>query len=150
MTKRNDRKFLLAMLLLFMPSLAYAGAPLTGVPVVAQKTKMVVGGKAVDVLKVGFYYHRMDLPPHSRQPIGLEEFLFIQMDAASGNADKCMQWFDKVSQDEKSWSHEMSTYPYFEVTIHDGAQAAKSDGVVVFQDQDVHCWEASDFGPPLY
>jgi len=111
--------------------------------------KAMFQGKPVTIVRITAYFHQMDLPPGSAQPIGLEEFKFFIKDP-NGNMAKCEKWIQKVQADEAAWTKAKPTFPYLEINIAAGAKPVTVGGVTTFRGFDVRCWEAMDFGPPLY
>lgn len=113
-----------------------------------------VDGTLIDtpatVVKVGAWYHQMNLAPGSIQPIGLLVHFYIAKNPATGNASRCEQWVNQVRQDEQAWSASSATFPYLEIDVAPGAKPVTLNGQQIYRDSDVLCWEARDFGPPVY
>ncbi len=138
-----------------IPSLpASAGSTLNFTPFTAggpayQESKAMLNGQPVTIVRITAYYHQMDLPPRSAQPIGLEYFKFFIKDP-SGNMAHCEKWIDRIQADEAAWTKQKPTFPYLEIDMAQGAKPVVVNGMSTFRGADVHCWEAMDFGPPLY
>jgi hypothetical protein len=111
---------------------------------------VTVDGTRQTVVQMTGYFHQMDLPPHSVQPIGLEEFFFVLKARDPWFADRCEKWITTVHDDEGAWTDRDPTYPYFEIDIAANARPLTINGLRVYREKDVLCWEAMDFGPPLY
>jgi len=109
----------------------------------------VVGGKNVTLVRITYEYHEMDLPPGSAQPIGLIPVRYFVKDAA-GNMAHCGEWIKKIQADEAAWTRQKPTFPYFEINIATKATPLKWKGMSVYKGTDVRCWEAMDFGAPLF
>jgi len=109
-----------------------------------------IDGRAFTVVKMAGFYHEMNLPPNSAQPIGLEEFFFVVKSVPKWNDDRCEKWIGKVHADEGAWTTDSATYPYWEIDIAANAKPLTVDGLRAYWDKDVSCWETMDFGPPLY
>jgi hypothetical protein len=141
--------FLLTALLL--PAIAQAQdfAPFVGGSPAFAESKAMFEGKPVTIVRITAYFHQMNLPPHSAQPIGLEEFRFFIKDA-KGNMARCEKWIQKIQADEAAWSKAKPTFPYLEINIADGAKPVTVKGVTTYRGFDARCWETMDFGSPLY
>jgi hypothetical protein len=124
-------------------------APATGGNPTSREQSAIVGGKTVTLVRVTYEYHEMDLPPGSAQPIGLIPIRYFIKDSA-GNMTHCEKWIKKVQADEAAWTKQKPTFPYFELNVAENAKALKWKGMDVFKGTDVRCWEAMDFGPPLF
>lgn len=145
------RTAMVALAALFLPAVAQAQnftAFVGGSPAFTESSA-IFQGKPVTVVRITAYYHQMDLPPGSVQPIGLEEFKFFIKDP-NGNMAKCEKWVRKVQADEAAWSKGKSTFPYLEIDLAEGAKPVVVNGLATYRGGDVRCWEAMDFGPPLY
>jgi hypothetical protein len=142
---------ILALSALFLPAFAQAQdfAPFVGGSPAVKESKALFEGKWVTIVRITAYYHQMNLPPHSAQPIGLEEFKFFIKDAR-GNMDRCEKWIQKVQADEAAWSKAKPTFPYLEINLADGARPVTVKGLTTYRGADARCWETMDFGPPLY
>jgi len=134
-----------------LPALAHAQdfAPFAGGSPAFTESKAMFEGKPVTIVRITAYFHQMNLPPHSAQPIGLEEFKFFIKDP-NGNMARCEKWVQKVQADEAAWSKAKPTFPYLEINIAEGAKPLTVNGLATYRGFDVRCWEAMDFGPPLY
>ena len=139
----------LAVLLLPAVARAQDFTPFVGGSPAFVESKAMFQGKPVTIVRITAYFHQMDLPPGSAQPIGLEEFKFFIKDP-NGNMARCEKWVQKVQADEAAWSKAKPTFPYLEIVIAEGARPITVNGVTTFRGFDVRCWEAMDFGPPLY
>jgi hypothetical protein len=113
------------------------------------ESKGTLNGQLVTIVRITAYYHQMDLPPHSAQPIGLEYFKYFIKDP-NGNMVHCENWIKRIQADEAAWTKQKPTFPYLEINIAEGAKPVTVNGVTTFRGFDVRCWEAMDFGPPLY
>lgn len=110
-------------------------------------------GRPTTLAKISLYFHQMDLPPGSVQPIGLEEFFYILASDKTGNARHCATWVERVRADEAAWTKQDKLFPYLQIAIAPNARPvaiAALNGLTAWRDKDVLCWEAMDFGPPLY
>jgi hypothetical protein len=136
---------------LSLPAFAQAQdfAPFAGGDPAFTESKAIFHGKPVTIVRITAYFHQMDLPAGSAQPIGLQEFKFFVKDP-NGNTAHCEKWVQKVQADEAAWSKAKPTFPYLEINIAEGAKPVTVGGVTTFRGFDVHCWEAMDFCPPLY
>jgi len=119
-----------------------------GAPAYKEQSAMMLGNR-VTIVRITSYFHQMDLPPHSAQPIGLEYFMYFLKDTA-GNMAHCEKWIDKVQADEAAWTKQKPTFPYLEINTAKGAKPFELQGHIVYHGKDIRCWEAMDFGPPLY
>ncbi len=124
-------------------------SPQTGGNPAFKEVPATVKGKTVTLVRITYEYHEMDLPPGSVQPIGLIPIRYFIKDAA-GNMAHCEKWVKRVQADEAAWTRQKPTFPYFELNVADNANALKWKGMDVFKGTDVRCWEAMDFGPPLF
>jgi hypothetical protein len=140
---------LLALAVLSLPAHAQDFTPFAGGSPAFTESKAMLDGQLVTVVRITVYFHQMDLPPHSAQPIGLEYFKFFIKDP-NGNMSRCEKWVQKVQADAAAWSPSKPTFPYLEINIADGAKPVVVNGMTAFRGFDVRCWEAMDFGPPLY
>jgi hypothetical protein len=140
---------LLATVLLAATAQAQDFAPFVGGGPAFAESKAMFEGKPVTIVRITAYYHQMDLPPGSAQPIGLEEFKFFIKDT-KGNMARCEKWIQKVQADEAAWGKAKPTFPYLEINIADGAKPVTVKGMTVYRGFDARCWETEDFGPPLY
>jgi hypothetical protein len=138
-----------ALAVLSLPIQAQDFAPFVGGSPAFTESKAMFQGKPVTVVRITAYFHQMDLPPRSAQPIGLEEFKFFIKDP-NGNMAKCEKWVQKVQADEAAWSQAKPTFPYLEINIAEGAKPVTVNGLATYRGFDVRCWEVMDFGPPLY
>jgi hypothetical protein len=107
-------------------------------------------GQPVTLVQMVASYHEMDLPPHHVQVIGLEEFFFVLKEKPDYQAKTCEKWITQVQGDEAAWTQNDTMYPYLELDIAAKAKVMNIDGYNVYRAKDVLCWEAMDFGPPLY
>ena len=141
----------LALGALSLPAIAQAQdfAPFVGGSPAFREFNAMVDGKPVTVVQITAYFHQMNLPPHSAQPIGLEEFRFFIKDA-KGNMARCEKWIQKVQADEAAWSKAKPTFPYLEINLADGAKPVTVRGTTAYRGFDARCWETMDFGPPHY
>jgi hypothetical protein len=137
--------------ILSLPAAARAQdfAPFAGGSPAVTESKAMFQGKPVTIVRITAYFHQMDLPPGSALPIGLEEFKFFIKDP-NGNMARCEKWVQKVQADEAAWSKSKPTFPYLEINIAQGAKPVTVNGLATYRGFDVRCWEAMDFGPPLY
>ena len=144
-------KALLILAAMFLPAVAQAQdfSPFVGGSPAFKEFKALFEGKWVTVVQITAYFHQMNLPPHSAQPIGLEEFRFFVKDA-KGNMARCEKWIQKVQADEAAWSKAKPTFPYLEINLADGAKPLTVRGTTAYRGFDARCWETMDFGPPLY
>ena len=101
------------------------------------------------LVRITYEYHEMDLPPGSVQPIGLIFIRYFIKDAA-GNMAHCEKWIKRVQADEAAWTRQKPTFPYFELNVATNAKPLKWKGMDVYSGADVRCWEAMDFGQPLF
>ena len=115
-----------------------------------QEWVMDVNGVPRTIVQMSGYFHQMNLPPHHGQPIGLEEFYYVIKDAKPWNAARCETWIRRVDNDEILWQQNQTVYPYWQIQIAGDAKPITVEGYTLWQDRDVTCWEAMDFGPPLY
>ena len=145
------RKAILVLAGLCLPCFARAQdfAPFVGGSPAFKESKGFFEGKPVNIVRITAYFHQMNLPPRSAQPIGLEEFRFFIKDP-QGNMARCEKWIQKVQADEAAWSKAKPTFPYLEINVADGAKPVTVKGVATFRGVDARCWETMDFGPPLY
>ena len=136
---------------MLLPAVAQAQdfAPFVGGNPAFKEFQAKVDGKPVTVVQITAYFHQMNLPPHSAQPIGLEEFRFFIKDA-QGNMDRCEKWIQKVQADEAAWSKAKPTFPYLEINLADNAEPVTIRGTTGYHGYAARCWETMDFGPPLY
>ena len=134
-----------------LPSTARAQnfTPFAGGSPAFAESKAMLNGKPVTIVRITAYFHQMDLPPHSAQPFGLEYFKFFIKDP-NGNMADCERWIKRIQADEAAWSPSKPTFPYLEINIAEGAKPVVVNGMTAFRGFDVRCWEAMDFGPPLY
>ena len=141
----------LLLAVLSLPASAWAVdfSSFTGGSPAFSEYKAMFQGKPVTIVQIRAYYHQMDLPPGSAQPIGLEEFKSFIKDP-NGNMAHCEKWVQKVQADEAAWNKSKPTFPYLEINIAEGAKPVVVNGVTTYRGFDVRCWEAMDFGPPLY
>jgi hypothetical protein len=123
--------------------------PVVGGSPAYREQPALLNGKKVTLVRVTLYFHQMDLPPGSAQPIGLELFKYFLKDA-SGNIGHCEQWIKKVQTDEAAWTKQHQTFPYLEINTAENAVPLKINGRTIYRGEDVLCWEAMDFGPPVY
>jgi hypothetical protein len=123
--------------------------PATGGNPTFKEESAVVDGKTVTLVRITYEYHEMDLPPGSVQPIGLIFIRYFTKDSA-GNMTHCEKWIKRVQADEAAWTRQKPTFPYFELNVTANARALKWRGMDVFKGTDVRCWEAMDFGQPLF
>ncbi len=121
-----------------------------GNPFYQQSTILMPDGEENAIIRIGSYFHQMDLAPHSAQPIGLGRIFNVLRDPGSWYAARCEQWVQKVHDDEAAWTSASKTYPYLVIDIAADAQPVTINGVSAYGAKDVLCWEAFDFGPPLY
>ncbi len=137
--------------LVLQPAVAHAQdfAPFAGGSPAFTEAKAMFEGKPVTIVRITAYFHQMDLPAGSVQPIGLEEFKFFIKDP-NGNMARCEKWVTKVRADEAAWSKTKPTFPYLEINIAQGAKPVTVNGLAAYRGFDVRCWEAMDFGPPLF
>lgn len=124
--------------------------PFTGGGPLASEFGAKLNGKPVTIVQLSAYYHQMDLPKGSVQPIGLELFFFVIKSAKPGNAAHCEQWVAQVQADEAAWTKQSPTFPYLEINHAKDARPVLINGLQAYQDADVECWEARDLGPPLF
>src|SRR5882757_6697437 len=96
---------LLTLAAMSLPAIAQAQdfTPFVGGSPAVTESKAIFQGKPVTIVRITAYFHQMDLPPGSAQPIGLEEFKFFIKDP-NGNMAKCENWVRKVQADEAAWS----------------------------------------------
>ncbi|HEX4505527.1 MAG TPA: hypothetical protein VH722_07330 [Alphaproteobacteria bacterium] len=89
-------KLLWALVALSSSAAAHAQdfSPFVGGGPAFREFKAMVEGRQVTVVQITAYFHQMNLPPRSVQPIGLEEFRFFIKDA-QGNTDRCEKWIKK-------------------------------------------------------
>ena len=135
----------------WLPVMAHAQnfAPFAGGSPAFAESKAMLNGKPVTIVRITAYFHQMDLPPGSAQPVGLEYFKFFIKDP-NGNMAHCERWIGRIQADEAAWSKSKPTFPYLEINIAEGAKPVTVNGMQAFRGTDVRCWEAMDFGPPLY
>ncbi|HTJ63213.1 MAG TPA: hypothetical protein VL899_05325 [Alphaproteobacteria bacterium] len=124
-------------------------APATGGKPTYEELRATVAGKAATLVRVTYEYHEMDLPPGSTQPIGLIPVRYFVKDFA-GNMARCETWIKRIRADESAWTKQKPTYPYFELNVATNAKPLTWKGMAVYKGTDVRCWEAMDFGPPLF
>jgi hypothetical protein len=123
--------------------------PFVGGSPAYKEQQAVLNGKKITLVQVTIYFHQMDLPPGSAQPIGLAFFKYFLKDT-SGNMGHCEQWIKKVQADEGAWTKQKPTFPYLEINTAENAVPLKINGQTVYRGKDVLCWETMDFGPPVY
>jgi hypothetical protein len=107
-------------------------------------------GKPVIMVRISADYHQMNLPPQTAQPIGLRRFFYFLKNGTKGNAARCETWVKKVKTDEAAWTKASPTFPYLEINIAQGAKPVTINGIGVYRDADVQCWEAQDLGAPVF
>jgi hypothetical protein len=95
-------------------------------------------------------YHEMDLPPHQVQVIGLVQYFYVLKEKPDYQATTCEKWITQVQNDEAGWTQDDTMFPYIELDIAPRAKATLIESMHVYHAKDVLCWEAMDFGPPLY
>jgi hypothetical protein len=140
---------LLALAVMPPPAHAQDFTPFAGGSPAFAESKAMLDGKLVTIVRITVYFHQMDLPPHSVQPIGLEYFKYFVKDS-NGNMARCENWIKRIQADEAAWTKSKPTFPYLEVNMAEGAKPVVVNGLQAFRGYDVRCWEAMDFGPPLY
>jgi hypothetical protein len=123
--------------------------PQTGGNPTFTEVPATIAGKSVTLVRITYEYHEMDLPPGSAQPIGLIPIRYYVKDSA-GNMAHCEKWIKKIQADEAAWTKQKPTFPYFELNVASNAKPVKWKGMAVYKGADVRCWEAMDFGPPLF
>jgi len=109
-----------------------------------------INGKPVTIVQMWADYHEMDLPPGHTQPIGLIEYVNVALENPTFQARRCEKWIEQVQHDEADWTEDARTYPYLEIDIASHAKFVLVDAEQVYRAKDVLCWEAMDFGPPVY
>src|ERR1700761_8778657 len=107
-------------------------APFVGGSPAFKESKAMFEGKPVTLVQITAYFHQMNLPPRSVQPIGLEEFRFFIKDV-KGNMARCEKWIQKVQADEAAWSKSKPTFPYLEINVADGAKPVTVRGMTVYR-----------------
>ena len=107
-------------------------------------------GKPIIMVRIAASYHQMNLPPQTAQPIGLRTFFYFLKAGPHGNAARCETWVKKVKMDEAAWTKASPTFPYLEINIAQGAKPITINGIAVYRDPDVQCWEALDLGAPVF
>jgi hypothetical protein len=139
---------------LFTPVGIYTG----GMPAFSEQHVVPDGRKSMaTVLQISAALHQMDLLPGSVQPIGLATLFSIAKENNDGQAARCMRWVERVANGEAAWmaapvTAKPMTFPYLAMTVAAGATPAYTinGGMPVYREADVLCWEAEDFGPPVY
>jgi hypothetical protein len=109
-----------------------------------------LNGKAVTVLRITADYHQMNLPPHTAQPIGLRNFFYVLKGSPTGHSARCEAYIKKVQKDEAAWTKASPTFPYLEINFAQGAKQVTVNGIGVYREIDIQCWEAFDMGPPVF
>ncbi|MGH6878644.1 MAG: hypothetical protein ACREHV_14880 [Rhizomicrobium sp.] len=121
----------------------------TGADPAFQEMPAPIEGQRV-IVQINAYFHQMDLAPHRTQPIGLVEYFNVEKGTHDYQAEMCEKWTTKVHDDEADWTEGQTVFPYLEIDIAKHAKPFMLNGVQVYRARDVLCWEAMDFGPPLY
>jgi len=140
----------LGVFVLAIPVSAMAQTTFVGGGPAYQEMTVNIEGTPRTVVQLTGYFHQMDLAPHHAQPIGLGEAFYVVKDEKPWNASHCETWIKQIQGDELAWNEKKTMFPYWEIQIAADAKPYYVDGMPVWHDRDVSCWEAMDFGPPLF
>jgi hypothetical protein len=146
-------KFLLALAACVstaLPGAARADGMFVGGAPAYEEIQSTFHGQPVTLVQMSASYHQMDLQPHHVQVIGLIEFFYVLKEKPDYQARTCEKWITQIQGDEAAWTQDDAMYPYFELDTAAHAKPMTINGLHVYRAKDVLCWEAMDFGPPLY
>lgn len=116
----------------------------TGVPVQQAMQTLHLQGKEVQVLEMITYLHIMNVPG-GRQPIDFPADFLLEEDPATGHVAFCKSSFEQTQVDEKNSKSTDRGYAILQVNLdRTYAEITTDEGIAVFPDRAVSCWEVVD------